>query len=65
MIASVTSLVYALLVIVSYIVTAIITAVNGGGWSFMPFLQAVLLAAGLGLTGAGLWIGLRHRDWIN
>lgn len=65
MIASITSLVYALLIIISYIVTTIITVVNGGNWAFMTFIQTVLLAAGLALSGAGLWIGLRHRDWIN
>ena len=64
MTASVASLAYGLLIIVSYIVTAIITAVNGGDWDFPTFLQAVLLAAGLFLEGAGLWIGLRNRDWI-
>ncbi len=64
MTASVASLVYGLLIIVSYIVTAIIAAVDGQGWNFMTFLQAVLLAAGLLLEGAGLWIGLRNRDWI-
>ncbi len=64
MTGAVSSLVYGAFVIVSYIVTAIISAVDGGSFNLTNFLTSILLAAGLILIGAGLFIGLKRRDWI-